>query len=47
MDANGCFRVFMDSGIPEYYVLYQQLKRMEESNVSNDPGTGTSGMSLQ
>ena len=47
MDSNECFRVFMDSGIPEYYVLYQQLKKMEESDVSNDPGTSTSGLSLQ
>ena len=47
MDSIACWKVFMDSGIPEYYVLYQQLKRMEESNVSNNPGTGTSGLSLQ
>lgn len=47
MDSTECWKVFMDSGIPEYYVLYQQLRRMEESNVSNYPGTGTSGLSLQ
>ena len=47
MDSKQCWQVFMDSGIPEYYLMYQQLKKMEESHVSYDLGTGTSGLSVQ
>ena len=47
MDSKQYWKVFLDSGIPEYYLLYNQVRKMEESNVSNDSGTGTAGVSLQ
>lgn len=47
MNAQEYWKVFLDSGIPEYYVMYHQAKKMEEPNVFDDPGTGTSGMPLQ
>ncbi len=47
MNAQEYWRMFLDSGIPEYYMLYNQAKKSEERNVSNDPGTGSAGISLQ
>lgn len=47
MDAQGYWKVFMDSGIPEYYLLYNRAKKMEEADVFDNQGTGASGKSLQ
>lgn len=47
MDAQSYWKVFLDSGIPEYYLLYNRAKKMEEADVCNHQGTGTSGLSLQ
>lgn len=47
MNAQDYWRVFVDSGIPEYYVLYNRAKKMEESYVPEDTGSGNTGMSLQ
>lgn len=47
MNANQYWNVFMDSGIPEYYLLYISAKKQEESHVLDNTGTGTSGHTLQ
>lgn len=47
MNAQDYWKVFLDSGIPEYYVLYNQAKKTEELHVFNDPGTGPSGNPLR
>ena len=47
MNANQLWQVFLDTGAPEIYLLYNQLRRMEERDVSNDPGVGYSGIGLQ
>ena len=47
MNAQEYWKVFLDSGIPEYYLLYNQCKKMEEDHVSDDQRTGDSGLSLQ
>ncbi len=47
MDAKNYWKVFLDSGIPEYYLLYNRARKMEEANVLDHQGTGASGMSLQ
>lgn len=46
MTAQDYWNVFMDSGIPEYYLLYNQAKKAEENHVCNYAGTGSSGVSL-
>lgn len=40
------WKCFMDSGAPEYYLMYSYAKKMEESDVFDDKGTGTSGLAL-
>lgn len=47
MTAQDYWNVFLDSGIPEYYLLYNQAKKSEENHVFNHIGTDSSGMSLQ
>ena len=47
MNAQEYWKVFLESGIPEYYVMYNQAKKMEEHNVFNDPRIGNSGLPLQ
>ena len=46
MTAQDYWKVFLDSGIPEYYLLYNQAKKTEENHVFNHTGTGSSGMSV-
>lgn len=47
MNAQQYWNVFMDSGIPEYYLLYISAKKQEESHVLDNTGTGTAGLTLQ
>lgn len=47
MNAQDYWKVFLDSGIPEYYLLYNRAKKMEEAYVPDNTGTGTAGVSLQ
>lgn len=47
MNAQEYWKAFLDSGIPEYYVMYNQARKMEERNVFDDPGIGNSGQPLQ
>lgn len=47
MDAKQYWSVFLDSGIPEYYLLYSRAKKLEESHVLDGTGTGTAGLTLQ
>lgn len=47
MNAQDYWKVFLDSGIPEYYLLYNKAKKAEDGYVCNDQGTGPAGVSLQ
>ena len=47
MDAKQYWNVFLDSGIPEYYLLYTHAKKMEETHVLDNTGTGAAGLALQ
>ena len=47
MDTNTFWQMFLETGAPEMYLLYNQAKRMEKSHVPDDPGTGAAGNSLQ
>lgn len=40
------WKCFIDSGAPEYYLLYSYAKKMEEADVFNDKGTGASGLAI-
>lgn len=47
MDANTFWQMFLETGAPEMYLLHKQAKKMEESHVLDDTGTGPQGHSLQ
>lgn len=47
MNAQDYWTMFMETGAPEMYLLYNKARRMEERDVYNNPGAGTSGVRLQ
>ena len=47
MQSQNYWQLFLETGAPEMYLLYNQAKRLEEDYVSNDPGIGASGNELQ
>lgn len=47
MNSHNLWLAFLDTGAPEMYLLYSKAKRQEESNVSDDPGVGSSSYQLQ
>ena len=47
MNAKDYWTIFVETGAPEMYLLYNKARRMEEQNVYNDPGIGPSGVGLQ
>lgn len=47
MDAKDLWQLFLDTGAPEVYLMYNKAKNMEEDRVFNDEGTGASSHSLQ
>ncbi len=46
MDSQAYWKVFLDSGIPEYYLLYNRAKKMEDADVFDHQGTGATGICL-
>ena len=47
MNAADYWRMFMETGAPELYLMYNQARRMEEANVSDHPGSGPESIGLQ
>ncbi len=47
MRSSDYWQMFLETGAPELYLLYQNSKRMERSDVSEDSGAGPAGNSLQ
>ena len=47
MKAQDYWQMFMETGAPEVYLLYNNAKRMENAHVSDDPGPGAAGHGLQ
>lgn len=47
MNAQDYWSMFMETGAPEMYLLFNHARRMEEKHVCNDPGAGDSGLGLQ
>lgn len=39
MNSQNYWAYFLETGAPEAYVLFNMARRMEEKNVSDDPGT--------
>lgn len=47
MNAQDYWSVFLDTGAPEMYLLYNKARKMEEADVFNDPGSGAASYGLQ
>ena len=47
MNSKDYWQLFLDSGVPEYYLLYQNARKMEGSHVFDDSGHRAAGHGLQ
>ena len=47
MNASDLWNMFLETGAPEFYLLYTNALRMEDKNVSDDQRTGVTGYGLQ
>ncbi len=47
MKAGELWSIFLETGAPEIYLLYNHARRTEEAHVFNDPGIGSSSVGLQ
>ena len=47
MNAEDYWRLFLDTGAPEMYMLYQNARKMEKIHVLENTGVGTQSNTLQ
>ena len=47
MNANDYWKCFLETGLPEYYLMYSKAMKMEETHVFDDPGHRAPGHGLQ
>jgi len=47
VNATDYWNFFVETGVPEYYLLYQKALKMEASHVPNDSGHCPPGHGLQ
>ena len=47
MDTKTAWQLFMSTGAPEAYLLYNQLRKSEENHVPDGPWPGYEGHSIQ
>ena len=47
MDSRDYWQIFMETGAPEMYLLYNTAKKMETTHVLDNSGTGSAGNKLQ
>lgn len=47
MKSDLCWQLFLKTGSPEAYLMYNEAKRMEMSHVSQYEGPGRSGHTIQ
>lgn len=47
MNSQNFWQVFLETGAPEMYLLYNKARKLEEVNVLDDTGTGTASRELQ
>ena len=47
MNAADYWQFFMETGVPEYYLLYQKAMKSEANHVPDDPGHRAAGHGLQ
>lgn len=47
MNAQNFWQMFLETGAPEMYLLYNKARKLEETHVLDDPGPGAAGHALQ
>ena len=47
MNAQDYWQLFLETGLPEYYLLYSKSSKTEASHVLDDTGAGAAGDGLQ
>lgn len=47
MNAKDYWQMFLETGTPEYYMMYSQALKMEDAHVPDRSGTGPAGHGLQ
>ena len=47
MNAQDYWQLFMETGVPEYYLLYSRTMKMEAQHVLDNSGIGSEGHGLQ
>ena len=47
MNAQNYWQLFLETGAPEMYLLYNEAKKAEERNVPQYQGIGSQGQQLQ
>lgn len=47
MTSQELWQIFLETGAPEMYLLYNRARKTEEIHVLDDPGTGPAVSSLQ
>ena len=47
MNASDYWKLFLETGVPEYYLLYSKSMRREEQHVFDNSGAGTPSHGLQ
>lgn len=47
MKAEEYWNMFLETGAPEIYLMYNHARRMENSHVLDDQGSGDTDHSLQ
>lgn len=46
MLAKDYWQIFLETGAPEFYLLYNNARKMENPNVFDDSRPGTSGNTI-
>lgn len=47
MLAKDYWQIFLETGAPEFYLMYNNARKMENPNVFDDSRPGTSGNTIQ
>ena len=47
MNAQDYWQLFLETGVPEYYLIYSKAAKMEARDVSDHTGAGAAGHGLQ
>ena len=47
MDTCDYWQLFLETGVPEYYLLYSKAMKMEARDVPDDTGAGAACYGLQ